>query len=149
MTSDEFDEVDLRYLQCGHFMSGPLQDWIRPRNPFKARMAANLRPGLAVWLDLKSVVEVLGGAAHAMPGKVINVSLQWQGDQVRMVVCSIEPGMPPICADDAGSLLPALHWYRAQGEAWLQLSVIAPAFFWFPLHLLARSSLDEPAGSNH
>lgn len=149
MISDEFDEVDLRYLQCGDFVPGTLQAWALPRNPFVARMAANLRPGFAVELDLEAIVDVLGGAAHAKPGRVINVSLQLQGSRAQMVVCSIERGMPSICADDAGSLLPALHWYRVQGEIYLQVSVTAPSFFWLPRHLLARSSLDESTGSNH
>lgn len=149
MIRDEFDEVDLRYLQRGDFVPGPLREWGWPRNPFAARMAVNLRPGFAVELDLEAIVDVLGGAAHAKPGKVINISLQLQGNRAQMVVCSIQRGMPSICADDAGSLLPALHWYRALGEVCLQVSVTAPSLFWLPLHLLARSSLDEPIGSNH
>lgn len=149
MINDEFYDVDLRYLQCGSFLPGPLQPWIRPRSPFNARMASNLRPGFAVQLDLESIVAVLGGAAHAKPGWIIKVSLQLQGERARMVICSIERGMPSISEDDGGSLKPALHWYRTQGEHLLHVAVTAPSLFWLPLHLLARSSLDEPAGSNH
>lgn len=149
MINDEFDDVDLRYLQCASFLPGRVQPWIRPRNLFTARMAANLRPGFVVQLDLETIVDVLGGAAHAKPGWIINVSLQLQGERARMVICSIERGMPSICADDGGSLLPALHWYRTQGEHLLHVAVTAPSFFWLPLHLLARSSLDEPIGSNN
>lgn len=145
---NDFDEVDLRYLQCGDFVPGTLQAWALPRNPFIARMATNLRPGFSVHMDLESIVGVLSGAAHAMPGMVINVSLQLQGERAKMVVCSIKHGMPSICADDAGNLLPALCWYRAQGEVFLRISVTTPSFFWLPRHLLARSWLDEPAGSN-
>jgi hypothetical protein len=149
MIGDEFEDVDLRYLQCGDFNPGPLQRWSQPVNPFIARMSANLRPGFSLQLDLPTLVDVLGGAAHARPGRVINVSLQLKGQRAQMVVCSIEQGMPSICADDAGNLLPALHWYCERGESWLHISVIAPLWFWLPLHLLARSSLDEPTGSKH
>lgn len=149
MISEYFDEADLRYMQCRDFVPGPLQPWIRPRNPFAVRMAANLRPGFAVKLDLQTLVDVLGGAAHARPGMVINVSLQLHAEWGHMVICSIEQGMPSICADDAGNLLRALRWYHNHGETWLHVSLIAPSFFWLPRHLLARSPLDEPAGSNH
>lgn len=149
MIRNEFEDVDLRYLQCGDFNPGPIQGWSRPVNPFTARMSANLRPGFSLQLDLLTLVDVLGGAAHARPGRIINVSLQLQGQRAQMVVCSIEQGMPSICADDAGNLLPALHWYRAKGENWMHISVAAPSLFWLPLHLLARSSLDEPTGSKH
>ena len=133
MNNDEFDDADLRYLQCENFTPGRLQAWIRPRNPFAARMAANLRPGFVVNLDLQTLMEVLGGAACNKQNRVINVSLQLQEEYTQMKVCSIEQAMPSICADDAGSLLPALNWYREHGVPRLQVSVMAPSFFWLPL----------------
>ncbi len=148
MINDEFDDADLRYLQCDDFTPGRLQKWTRPANPFTARMAANLRPGFAVQLDLQTLVEVLGGAACNKQNRVINVSLQLQDEYTQMEVCSIEQGMPSICADDAGSLLPALNWYREHDVRRLQVSVMAPSFFWLP-QLLARAEADEPTVSDH
>lgn len=133
MIHDDFDDADLRYLQCENFTPGRLQAWIRPRNPFAARMAANLRPGFVVNLDLQTLMEVLGGAACNKQNRVINVSLQLQEEYTQMEVCSIEQAMPSICADDAGSLLPALHWYQEHGVHSLQVAVMAPSFFWLPL----------------
>lgn len=77
--------------------------------------------------------------SQAKPGWIINVSLQLQNELMCMAVGSIERGMTSICADYGGSLLSALHWYRAQGEHLLQVAVTAPSLFWLPLHLLARS----------
>lgn len=131
--SYELDDVDLRYLQAEDFKAGGLQNWTRPANPFTARLAANLRPGLSVQLDLQTLVDVLGGAAYASTDRLIDVSLQWQGETVQMLVSSIEPGMPSFCADDAGSLLPALNWYRTNGEARLRVAVMRPCWFWFPI----------------
>ncbi len=148
MINDEFDDADLRYLQCENFTPGRLQAWIRPQNLFAARMAANLRPGFVATLDLQTLVDVLGGAAHARPDMAIDVSLQLQGEHAQMKVCSIAQGMPSICADDAGSLLPALNWYREHGVPRLQVSVMAPSFFWLP-QLLARAEADEPTVSDH
>ncbi len=133
MIHDDFDDADLRYLQSENFTPGRLQAWIRPRNPFIARMAANLRPGFTVRLDLQTLVEVLGGAACTKQNRVINISLHLQGELAQMEVYSIEQGMPSICSDDAGSLLPALHWYQEHGVHSLQVSVMAPSFFWLPL----------------
>lgn len=135
MISDDLDDVDLRYLQCERFIPGALTAWGRPRNLFAARMATNLKPGFVARLSPSSLVDVLGGAAHAMPGRVISVKLQLQGELIRMIVSSIVKGYPSICADDAGNLLPALHWYSLLGESKLSLSVIAPAWFWLPLRL--------------
>lgn len=148
MMGGQLDDVDLRYLQAEDFKPGRLQKWIRPRNPFVGRLAANLKPGLAVQLDLQTLVDVLGGAVCARQDGVINVCLQWQGEKVRMEVSSMEPGMPSICADDAGSLLPALKWYRANGVTQLSVSVASPCWFWLPLHLLARAEADDSANSN-
>jgi hypothetical protein len=45
-------------------------------------------------------------------------------------VVFIGQAMPPMCADDAGNLLPALRWFYVKGELNLRLSVCGKCFFW-------------------
>lgn len=127
------DDVDLRYLQCEAFVAEFQKPRVRPRNRFLPRLAANLKPGFAGQLDLETIVVVLEAAAILRPGRVIYCRLDYQGDGARLEICSIASDMVSICADMAENLLPALHWYRAQGDSQLYLAVAAPSFFWFPL----------------
>jgi len=41
--------------------------------------------------------------------------------------------MPPINADEAGNLLPALQWDQRQGVELLRVALMKPSFFWLPL----------------
>ncbi len=43
-------------------------------------------------------------------------NLIFQGKGALMHICSIEPEMVCICADMGENLIPALYWYRAQGD---------------------------------
>lgn len=96
-------------------------------------MASNLQPGFVGQLDLETIAAVLDGAANAKPGRVIHACLTFQADGALMEIYSIERDMVSICADMAINLLPALHWYRAQGDSQLYVAVAAPSFFWLPL----------------
>lgn len=127
------DDVDLRYLQCESFLAEFLTPRVLPRNAFLLRMAANLRPGFSGQFDLETIAAVLGAAANARPGKVIHACLIFQGKGALMHICSIEPEMICICADMGENLIPALYWYRAQGESQLHLAVAEDSYFWLPL----------------
>lgn len=96
-------------------------------------MAVNLRPGFSGQFDLETIAAVLGAAANARPGQVIHACLIFQGKGALMHICSIEPEMVCICADMGENLIPALYWYRAQGESQLHLAVAEDSYFWLPL----------------
>lgn len=133
MSNDAFDDVDLRYLQCESFLYELQKPRVRPRNLFLTRMASHLQPGFVSQLDLETIAAVLDGAANAKPGRVIHARLTFQGEGALMEICAIRRDMVSICADMATNLLPALHWYRAQGVSQLYVAVVAPSFFWLPL----------------
>jgi hypothetical protein len=126
------DDVDLRYLQSEDFQPGENVPWTWPQNPFEQRLATNLRPGLALVLDLDVVARVLGGAALAAPGHVVTVSLTLEPNCSHIEVMSFVREMLPIYADEAGNLKPALRWYQQHGEPSLRVSVMGPRYFWLP-----------------
>ncbi|MBX9754082.1 MAG: hypothetical protein K2X80_04970 [Pseudomonadaceae bacterium] len=140
MINDEYDDVDLRYLQCKSFLLELQKPRVRPRNLFISRMAANLQAGFTGQFDLETIAAVLDAAASARPGRVINVSLVFMGGGAQMEVCSIEHDTVSICADMAANLLPALYWYRAQGHSQLHVAVSGPSLFWLPLPTGTQSS---------
>lgn len=127
------DDVDLRYLQCESFLYELQKPRVRARNLFLPRMAKNLKPGFVGQLDLETIAAVLDSAANARPGRVIHARLTFHGDCALMEICAIRRGMISICADMATNLLPALHWYRTQGDSQLYVAVAAPSLFWLPL----------------
>lgn len=134
MMYNDFDEDDLRYLQNGDFISGQPEPWTRSRNLFEQRLARNLRPGQVFQLDLETVVRVIGTAALERRGSEILIfDLDLQGSNPAITVISSYTGMPSVCSDSAGNLLPALHWYRTRGELTLRVAVCAGNLFWFPL----------------
>ncbi len=126
------DDVDLRYLQCESFLYELQKPRVRARNLFLPRMAKNLKPGFVGQLDLETIAAVLDSAANARPGRVIHARLTFQGDCALMEICAIRRDMISICADMATNLLPALHWYRTQGDSQLYVAVAAPYLFWLP-----------------
>lgn len=127
------DDVDLRYLQCESFLYELQKPRVRARNLFLPRMAKNLQPGFVGQLDLETIAAVLDGAANVRPGRVIHARLTFQGDCALMEICAIRRDMVSICADMSRHLLPALHWYRTQGDSHLYVAVAAPFLFWLPL----------------
>ncbi len=127
------DDVDLRYLQCESFLAEFQKPRVLPRNAFLLRMAANLRPGFSGQFDLETIATVLCAAANARHGQVIHACLIFQGKGALMHICSIEPEMVCICADMGENLIPALYWYRAQGDSQLNLAVAEHSYFWLPL----------------
>lgn len=131
MNNDE--DVDLRYLQCESFVAEFHRPRVRPRNRFMPRLATKLKPGFSGQFDLETIVVVLEAAARLRPGRVIYCRLDYQGDGAQLEICSIAPDMVSICADMAENLLPALNWYRAQGDSHIYLAVASPYFFWLPL----------------
>lgn len=125
------DNVDLEYLQCAEFEPGNFAPYVRPRNPFEQRLSENLRPGLALVLDLETAARVIGGAAlKAGPGQAIAFDLDLQTG--RLEVIARGSSMPSICADHAGSLIPALRWYQRTGVRSIYVAVQSPNYFWFP-----------------
>ena len=127
------DDVDLRYLQSESFLAEFLTPRFLPRNAFLPRMSANLRPGFSGQFDLETIATVLCAAANARHGQVIHACLIFQGKGALMHICSIEPEMVCICADMGENLIPALYWYRAQGDSQLNLAVAEHSYFWLPL----------------
>lgn len=134
MMYNDLDEDDLRYLQNGDFISGPPGPWTRSRNKFEQRLAKNLRPGRMFQLDLETVVRVIGSAAlERRRSEILIFDLDLQGGRPAIAFISSYTGMPSICSDSAGNLLPALRWYRARGQLTLRVAVCAGNLFWFPL----------------
>ena len=128
------DLVDLRYLQDPRFKPGAPSSWCRPVNVFEARMGANAHAGQVLELELEVAVRVLGAAALVAPGRrVVFVDLHLCRGRVRLCVISCSCAMPPINADEAGNLLPALQWYQRQGVELLRVALMKPSFFWLPL----------------
>ena len=126
------DNVDLEYLQCPEFTPGNFAPYVRPRNPFEQRLSANLSPGLALVLDLETAARVMGGAAlRAGPGQAIAFDLDLQNG--RLEVIARGSSMPSICADHAGSLVPALLWYQRSGVQSIYVAVQSPNYFWLPV----------------
>ena len=128
------DLVDLRYLQDPRFKPGAPSSWCWPVNVFEARMGANAHAGQVLELELEVAVRVLGAAALVAPGRRgVFVDLRLCRGRVRLCVTSSSCAMPPINADEAGNLLPALQWYQRQGVELLRVALMKPSFFWLPL----------------
>lgn len=134
MMYSDLDDDDLRYLQGGDFIPGPFGPWIRSSNPFEQRLAKNLRPRQLLLLDLDTMVRVIATAAiERRRSEILIFDLYLQGERPSIAFISSYMGMPSICADSAGNLLPALRWYRARGALTLRVAVCAADLFWFPL----------------
>lgn len=129
---DDDANFDLRYLQGDGFCPDGLDPWIRPRNLFEQRLAENLRPGLALMIDLDTLVRVMGGAAACAPGRAVTVDVTLGKGLLRAVVVSRDNELPPIFADTAGNLISALKWYEAKRVGSILVAVRSPGFFWFP-----------------
>lgn len=126
------ENVDLQYLQCAEFVPGDFAPYVRPRNPFEQRLSANLRPGLTLELDIETAARVMAGAALiAGSDKAITFDLDLQTG--RLEVITVSSTMPSICADHAGSLIPALRWYQHTGVRSIYVAVQAPNYFWLPV----------------
>ncbi len=129
MIDDE--NVDLQYLQCAEFEQGNRSPYVRPRNPFEQRLSANLRPGLVLKLDLETAARVMAGAAlSAGPGQAVAFELDLQSGWLEVI--AVGSSMPPICADVAGNLVPALCWYQRSGFQSIYVAVQQPDLFWLP-----------------
>lgn len=134
MMYSDLDGDDLRYLQSDDFSPGPRGPWIRSENLFEQRLAKNLRAGRRLFLDLDTLARVVATAAllrHRSEILVFDLELQ-QAERCAITVVTFYAGLPSICADVSGSLLPALRWYCARAES-IRLAVAASGFFWFPL----------------
>ena len=134
MMYTDLDEDDLRYLQSGDFVSAQSGPWIRSANPFEQKLAKNLRVGLCLLLDLETIARVVATAAlerQASEILIFDLELQQVG-LCTITVVSSYIGMPSICADVAGNLLPALRWYCSR-QVNIRLAVTASGLFWFPL----------------
>ncbi|MEO4046760.1 hypothetical protein AAFN46_06680 [Pseudomonas sp. CAU 1711] len=128
------DQVDLRYLQDPGFKPGARSSWSWPVNVFEARMGANAHGGQVLELKLEVAIRVLGAVALVAPGRrTVFVDLHLCRGRVRLCVISCSCVMPPINADEAGNLLPALQWYQRQGIERLRVALMKPSFFWLPL----------------
>lgn len=134
------DNVDLEYLQCADFEPGNRAPYVRPRNPFEQRLSANLRPGLVLKLDLETAARVMAGAAlSAGPGQAVAFDLDLRFG--RLEVIAVGSSMPPICADVAGNLVPALCWYQRSGVQSIYVAVQSPNFFWLPASPVSTGTL--------
>jgi len=135
MMYTDLDSDDLRYLQADDFVPGPRGPWVRSANLFEQRLAKNLRVGRRLLLDLDALTRVVATAAllrHRSEIQVFDLELQQASCAITFVTSY--RGMPSICADMAGSLLPALRWYCCrQTSPSLRLAVTGSGFFWFPL----------------
>lgn len=134
MRYTDLDDDDLRYLQSGDFVSAQPGPWVRSANPFEQRLAKNLRGGRRLLLDLETIARVVATAAlerQASEILIFDLELQQVG-LCTITVVSFYAGLPSICADVAGSLLPALRWYCSR-EANIRLAVSGCGLFWFPL----------------
>lgn len=134
MMYTDLDDDDLRYLQSGDFVSAQPGPWVRSANPFEQRLAKNLRVGRCLLLDLQTIARVVATAAlerQASEILIFDLELQQVGLSSITVVSSYI-GMASICADTAGSLLPALRWYCSR-EAIIRLAVSGCGLFWFPV----------------
>ena len=134
MMYTDLDDDDLRYLQSGAFISAQPGPWVRSANPFEQRLAKNLRVGRCLLLDLETIARVVATAAlerQASEILIFDLELQ-QGRLCSITVVSFYAGLPSICADVAGNLLPALRWYCSR-QVSIRLAVTANGLFWFPL----------------
>lgn len=123
-------ETDLRYLQDGDMQFAGFELWQQASNPFERKMAANLRPGMPLNLDLPTLRRFLG-AAVVGHGLVVTVDLFLQPGRVHTQVVSADSAaVPPISADNCCNFLYALEWFLRHGESRLRLSVCADSFFW-------------------
>lgn len=134
MMYTDLDDDDLRYLQSGDFVSAQPGPWVRSANPFEQRLAKNLRVGRCLLLDLETISRIVATAAmerQASEILIFDLELQ-QGRLCSITVVSFYAGLPSICADVAGNLLPALRWYGSR-QVNIRLAVAASGLFWFPL----------------
>lgn len=134
MMYNDLDSDDLRYLQADDFVPGPRGPWVRSQNLFEQRLAKNLRAGRRLFLDLDALARVVATAAllrHRAEILVFDLELQ-QAERCAITAVTSYAGLPSICADVSGSLLPALRWYCARAAS-IRLAVAASGFFWFPL----------------
>ncbi|MCY1309429.1 hypothetical protein D9M70_595240 [compost metagenome] len=120
---------DLRYLQEDDAPHAELRSWEMTENPFERKLAANLRPGLALDLDLPALNRLLGSAALLLD-RTVTVDLVLIPGGVRLRVVEVSDALLPMWADCSGNLTYALDWFRKHGEHELRLSVCADAFFW-------------------
>lgn len=133
MMYTDLDSDDLRYLQSDDFVPGPPGPWIRSANRFEQRLAKNLRAGRRLSLDLETLARVVATAALLHHRSILVSDLELQrAERCTITVVSSYVGLPSICADVSGSLLPALRWYCARAES-IRLAVTGSGFFWFPL----------------
>lgn len=120
---------DLRYLQEDDAPQTELRSWELTPNPFERKLAANLRPGLALELDLPALNRLLGSAALLLD-RTVTVDLVLVSGGVRLRVVEVSDALLPMWADCSGNLTYALDWFRKNGEHELRLSVCADSFFW-------------------
>lgn len=134
------DNVDLRYLQCAEFEPGNFAAYVRPRNAFEQRLSANLQTGHVLVLDLETAVRAMGGAAlSALPGQALAFALGLQTGSFELVARGRT--MPPICADLADNLRPALCWYQRRGVQSIYVAVQSPNLFWLPVSPVSTGTL--------
>lgn len=134
MMYTDLDDDDLRYLQSGDFVSAQPGPWVRSANRFEQMLAANWRVGRCLFLDVETMARVVATSAlqrQASEILIFDLDLQ-RGGLSSITVVSSYIGMPSICADTAGSLLPALRWYCSR-QVNIRLAVTASGLFWFPL----------------
>lgn len=132
----EVDDCDLRYLQSSELMplpSVPAESWAKPANVFERRMAAHLRPGRRLHLELDALVRVLACASFSS-AKVVMVDVHFSQEGLPLIeVLGHYLDAPPICADEVCYMASALRWYRLNGAVQVSVCVRAPGLFWLPL----------------
>lgn len=124
---------DLRYVQEDDAPRSELRSWELTENPFERKLSANLRPGLALDLDLPALNRLLGSAALLLD-RTVTVDLVLIPGGVRLQVVEVSDALLPMWADCSGNLTYALDWFRRNGEHELRLSVCADSFFWIHRH---------------
>lgn len=134
------DNVDLQYLQCADFEHGNRAPYVWPRNPFEQRLSANLRPGLVLKLDIETAARLMAGASLSA-GSSQAVAFNFDLQSGRFEVVAVGSSMPPICADVAGNLVPALCWYQRSGFQSIYVAVQSPNFFWLPVPSTSAGTL--------
>lgn len=127
-------DTDTRYLEETDLLNRvEFGCWALTGNPFERRLAANLRAGTAAILDWPTLWRVLGTAAATRDRTIfLKIDLHEINGikHARAFVLGVRRAvMPPITADDAGNLLPALTWY-ARNQPSLVLAVSPDSLFW-------------------
>lgn len=133
MMYTDLDDDDLRYLQSGDFVSAQAGPWARSANRFEQMLASNWRVGRCLFLDVETMARVVATSAlQRQASEILIFDLELQrGGLSSITVVSFYAGLPSICADVAGNLLPALQWYCSR-QVNIRLAVSGCGLFWFP-----------------